>query len=145
MHRDAEMVNTIWFWPMATLIAWTAVAWIALYVQRFSEMRERRIDPQRLFNRKARVDILRRTSAADNFNNLLELPTLFHLAMLVALVVAGDDALLLRMAWVYVALRVLHSLVHITYNRVVHRFAAYAASTLVLFAIWVRLAMLVAA
>lgn len=139
------MVDTIWFWPTAALIAWTAVVWIALYVQRFGEMRERRIDPQRLFNRKARVENLQRTSAADNFNNLLELPILFHLAMLAALILAGPDELLLRLAWVYVALRVLHSLVHITYNRVVHRFAAYAASTLVLFAIWVRLAMLVAA
>ncbi len=139
------MPNTVWFWPMAALIGWTALVWVALYVQRIGEMRERRIDAQRLFNRKARVDTLTRTSAADNFNNLLEVPLLFYCAMLAALLLVGNDELLLRMAWVFVALRVLHSIVHITYNRVMHRFAAYAASSLVLFAIWIRLAILVAA
>ena len=139
------MANTVWFWPMAALVGWTALVWVALYVQRIGEMRERRIDAQRLFNRKARVDTLQRTSAADNFNNLLEVPLLFYCAMLAAIMLVGGDELLLRMAWVFVALRVLHSVVHITYNRVIHRFAAYAASSLLLFAIWIRLAILVSA
>ena len=139
------MPNTAWFWPMAALVGWTALVWVALYAQRIGEMRERRIDAQRLFNRKARVDTLQRTSAADNFNNLLELPLLFYCAMLAALILVDNDELLLRMAWVFVALRVLHSVVHITYNRVIHRFAAYAAGSLVLFAIWIRLAIVVSA
>jgi hypothetical protein len=39
-------------------------------------------------------------------------------------------------AWAYVALRSLHSLIHVTYNRVMHRFLVYVASTLLLFAMW---------
>jgi hypothetical protein len=133
------------FWPMAAMMALTALVWVALYVQRLGEMRRRRIDPQRLFNRRARVELLEHTSAADNFNNLLELPMLLHVALLAAIAMGVIDALLLQMAWAYVGLRAAHSLIHITYNRVLHRFIAYASSTLVLFAIWVRLAMLVAA
>jgi len=133
------------FWPMAAMIALTATVWIALYVQRFSEMLGRRIDPQRLYNRRARVELLERTSAADNFNNLLELPTLFHIGLLAAMLVGLSDALLLQLAWTFVALRALHSLIHITYNRVMHRFIAYAAGALVLFTMWARVAWLVAA
>jgi hypothetical protein len=135
----------MWFWPMAAMFALTALVWVALYVQRFAEMRRRRIDPQQLFNRRARVETLQHTSAADNFNNLLELPTLFHVAMLAAMALGIVDALLQDLAFVYVGLRIAHSLIHITYNRVVHRFIAYALSTFALFAIWMRLALLAAA
>jgi hypothetical protein len=135
----------MWFWPMAAMFALTALVWVALYVQRFAEMRRRRIDPQQLFNRRARVETLQQTSAADNFNNLLELPTLFHIAMLAAMALGVVDALLHDLAFAYVGLRAAHSVIHITYNRVVHRFVAYALSTFVLFAIWIRLALLVAA
>jgi hypothetical protein len=40
-------------------------------------------------------------------------------------------------AWAYVGLRALHSLIHVTYNRVVHRFLVYVASTLLLFGMWI--------
>lgn len=130
------MFNTDWFWPVAVLVAWTAVVWVALYVQRIGEMRASRIDPQRLYNRKARVDLLKRTSAADNFNNLLELPMLFYVAMIFATLLIGHDRWLLLLAWSFVALRVVHSLVHITYNRVMHRFSVYALGAAVLFALW---------
>lgn len=135
----------MWFWPMAAMVALTALVWVALYVQRFGEMRRRRIDPQQLFDRRARVETLQHTSAADNFNNLLELPTLFHVAMLAAMALGVVDALLHDLAFAYVGLCAAHSFIHVTYNRVVHRFIAYALSTVVLFAIWIRLALLVAA
>jgi hypothetical protein len=52
----------------------------------------------------------------------------------------GVSGTALALAWAFVALRALHSLIHVTYNRVVHRFAAYAASTLCVFALWGLLA-----
>jgi len=43
----------------------------------------------------------------------------------------------IALAWAYVALRVVHSLIHITYNHVLHRFLAFASSNFVLLALWI--------
>ncbi|MFT3820184.1 MAG: MAPEG family protein [Rubrivivax sp.] len=74
-----------------------------------------------------------------NYMNLLELPLLFYVGCLAALVTSNVSPALLRLAWAYVALRVVHSLIHVGYNRVSHRFAAFAASNGVLVAFWVVL------
>ena len=73
-----------------------------------------------------------------NLMNLLELPVLFYVVCLAFYVTATVDARALYLAWAYVALRALHSLIHLTYNKVFHRLIAYAASNVVLIALWVR-------
>jgi hypothetical protein len=71
-----------------------------------------------------------------NYMNLLELPMLFY-AVCIALFVTGTvDSLALGLAWAYVAGRTLHSLVHVTYNRVIHRLILFALSNVVLMALW---------
>ncbi len=74
-----------------------------------------------------------------NMMNLLELPVLFYVACLAYFVAghAGERALLL--AWAYVMLRVVHSAIHLTYNRVRHRLVAFAASNVVLVMLWTNL------
>ncbi|MGH8034763.1 MAG: MAPEG family protein, partial [Lysobacterales bacterium] len=67
-------------------------------------------------------------------------PVLFYLAILLSLVLLVQDDLLVQLAWGFVAFRVLHSLVHCTYNRVMHRFLAYLSSCLLLMLMWLRLA-----
>jgi hypothetical protein len=127
--------------PVVALVLLTAVVWVRLYVERLGEMRERRIDPQSISTSTSRNATLARTSGADNFKNLLEMPVLFYVLCL-ALLAAGEVSTgFVQVAWVYVALRTVHSLIHLTYNRVVHRFLAYAASSLVLFGAWVAFAM----
>jgi hypothetical protein len=73
-----------------------------------------------------------------NLMNLLELPMLFYVVCLGFYVTAKVDAFAVYMAWAFVALRAAHSVVHLTYNNVFHRLAAYAAAAFVLFALWVR-------
>jgi hypothetical protein len=75
-----------------------------------------------------------------NYMNLLELPQLFSVLAVVLYVTDRVDALQYALAWVYVALRVGHSLVHLTYNRVPHRLVVFAVSNFVLFAMWLRFA-----
>jgi hypothetical protein len=53
------------------------------------------------------------------------------------------DAAGLALAWAYVACRALRSLIHLTYNNVFHRLAAFAASYVMLLAIWIRLVLAV--
>ena len=72
-----------------------------------------------------------------NDMNLLELPLLFYVACLMYFLAGRVDGAVLAVAWIYVALRAAHSLIHLTYNNVCRRLAAFAASNLVLGVFWV--------
>ena len=74
-----------------------------------------------------------------NMMNLLELPLLFYIACLVYLVIGRIDEYGLTLAWLYVGLRLVHSAIHVTYNRVRHRLIAFAASNVVLVMLWTNL------
>lgn len=71
-----------------------------------------------------------------NDMNLLELPVLFYVACVLGCVTGQASSAMVNAAWLYVALGVVHSLVHVTYNHVMHRFAAFAASNGVLIVMW---------
>ncbi len=76
-----------------------------------------------------------------NYHNLLAAPVLFYAACAAALALGITDTILLYLAWTYVALRAVHSYVHITSNVVMVRFRIFALSLMVLVALWIRLAM----
>ena len=130
------MMQTAILFPCIGMAALTAAVWVRLYVDRIGEMRERRIHPQRLASSEQARTTLVKTGASDNFRNLFELPVLFY-ALCLCLAVSGLGSLsFVVAAWVYVALRAAHSLIHVTYNQVWHRFIVYAASSLWLFGTW---------
>lgn len=129
------MTDPIWK-PCAALVALTAVVWVKLYADRLREMRTRGIDPQSLATASELAGRLERRSASDNFRNLFEVPVLFYLLCVALVLTGGSTPGFVAAAWAYVGLRALHSLIHVTYNRVVHRFLAYVASTLLLFGLW---------
>jgi hypothetical protein len=129
------MADPIWL-PCAAMVGLTALVWLKLYADRLGEMRARRIDPQALATARAAAGELAKTGAADNFRNLFEVPVLFYLLCVALVLNGGSTPGFVSAAWAYVALRGLHSLIHVTYNRVVHRFLVYAASTLLLFGMW---------
>lgn len=123
-------------YPAYALVALTGVVWVRLYIDRIGEIRERRINPQSLATATAAAQTLRQVQASDNLRNLFEVPVLFYaLCALVAAKGITSPALVFG-AWGYVALRYIHSFIHITYNRVIHRFVVYAASTVWLFTLW---------
>jgi hypothetical protein len=127
--------------PLLALVFLTFLVWVYMYVTRLGEIRRKAITPQSLDTRVHGQALLTDSPAqADNLKNLGELPVLFYVAVLLALVLMIQDQVLVQLAWGYVALRYVHSLVHCTYNRVMHRFIAYAASCLVLMFMWARLA-----
>jgi hypothetical protein len=123
------------FWPLVAQTTLTGIVWLRLYFTRLREMRRRGISPQALASRTATAT-MQDSAAADNFANLFEVPVLFY-AICVALAAAGlVTPLQLGLAWAFVGLRAAHSLVHVTYNRVMHRFAIYVAATLCVFMMW---------
>lgn len=72
-----------------------------------------------------------------NYMNLLELPVLFYVLCTVLLVTGKVTAIELGLAWAYVVLRAIHSLVHLTYHNIWHRLIAFVASNIVLAGMWV--------
>jgi hypothetical protein len=71
-----------------------------------------------------------------NFMNLLEAPVLFYVACLMYDITSKVDGYALTMAWIYVGLRAIHSIIHLTYNNVMHRVIPFAISNVVLSAFW---------
>ncbi|MVF12244.1 hypothetical protein FT643_08805 [Ketobacter sp. MCCC 1A13808] len=74
-----------------------------------------------------------------NYMNLLELPIVFYFACTLYYLLEAVDIKVLVLAWVYVILRLLHSLIHLSYNNVIHRLIAFALSNLVLACMWLFL------
>ncbi|MDB5972439.1 MAG: hypothetical protein JWQ90_4889 [Hydrocarboniphaga sp.] len=73
-----------------------------------------------------------------NFMNLLEVPVLFYVVCLTLFVTQHGSSSALMLEWSYVGFRVLHSLIHLTYNRVTHRLAVFVASDIVLLVLWAQ-------
>src|ERR1700742_2982266 len=73
-----------------------------------------------------------------NYMNLLEMPVLFYVVCVLNYMTGpAVSARVLALAWIYVGLRTLHSLVHLTYNNVMHRLIVFAASNVALATLWV--------
>lgn len=132
--------QTAILFPVLALVALTFAVAVRMFLQRVGEMRSRRIHPQAMATSAKRAQRLEATTAADNFTNLFEMPVLFYVLALVLLATGMVSAAFVWAAWAYVALRGVHSLIQCSYNRVMHRFAAYAASMLVLLGMWVAFA-----
>ena len=131
--------------PLMALVLWSFVMWAWLYATRIPAIVRGNIvyDPQRPseeFN--ARLPARVRWKA-DNYNNLMEQPTLFYAVTLTLALLGAGDIWNVGLAWAYVALRVLHSLVHALINVVLIRFSIFMAASLVLLAMSVRAALLV--
>ena len=119
------------------MVGLTALVWVKLYADRLGEMRAKRIDPQALSTARAAAGQLERSQAADNFRNLFEVPVLFYVLCAALALTGSSTPGFVAAAWGYIGLRALHSLIHVTCNRVTHRFLAYVASTLLLFGMWI--------
>jgi hypothetical protein len=126
-------------WPAVAMASLTFLVWVRLYHLRLGEMARKRIDAQALASAADSARLLLDTRASDNFRNLFELPVLFYAALLLALWAGADDPALRVLAWSFAAARVVHSGIHCTYNRVMHRFAVYALGGLLLWTLWARL------
>jgi hypothetical protein len=126
--------------PILALAAWTMIVWVWMYATRLPAMARAGIDGTKLVGSTGgslRGDLIaagetRATWVADNYNHLLEQPVVFYTTALVLAVVGAGSGLSLTLAWVYVGLRIVHSLVQIFSNRVLIRFAVFALASLAL-------------
>ena len=126
--------------PVVAMAVLTAVVWVRLYTVRLREMRRQGLRAQDLASRTASGVLLKDTGPADNFMNLFEMPVLFYVLSVLLYVVGLADSVYLWLAGMFVTLRYLHSVIHITYDGVLHRFAVYVASAAVMWIMWARFA-----
>ncbi|MDI9240186.1 MAPEG family protein [Lysobacter sp. LF1] len=124
------------FLPALAMVALTFVVWVRMYVVRIGQMRRERIHPQSIAMSAQVAQRLSDTRASDNFRNLFELPVLFYAALAAAAATGQGTGAVLALAWLFVALRVVHSAIQCGYNKVMHRFWAYIAGALVLWTLW---------
>jgi len=133
--------------PVVALAAWTFVIWAWMYATRIPAMSRLKVDPDSLArDPEARLDKLLPPEVqwkAHNYNHLHEAPTVFYAVAIVLAIVGEGDGLNVWLGWAYVALRVIHSLVQATVNKVIVRFAVFVLSSLVLLALVVHAAMAV--
>ena len=125
------------------LLAQVLLTFIVMYImgrKRVNEIKKMKIHPQRTDVRSHAREVFKESeSAADNYHNQLETPILFYVVILLTLMLMVQDYVIVVLAWVFVGLRYIHSFIHLTYNRVLHRFSVFVFSSLVLFALWFRL------
>jgi hypothetical protein len=126
--------------PVLILIAWTAVMWLWMYATRIPAMQKAKINPDDARHPGTYGDRLPANvrAIADNYNHLHEQPTVFYALMMFAALTGGADGLMLKLAYGYVGVRILHSLIQVLSPKVMQRFLVFALASIVLIAMIVK-------
>ena len=129
--------------PVVALVAWSMVMWAWMYVTRIPAIQRAKMKLDPFAPRGEQMSTLPAEVRwkADNYNHLMEQPTLFYAVCLAGALAGKAGAVDLGLAWAYVGLRVVHSLVQALGNKIEVRFALFLLSSLVLLAQTVRLAL----
>lgn len=132
--------------PVVALAGWTMVMWVWMYATRLPAMGAAKVEADSLVQQGAKsLDELLPASIqwkAHNYNHLHEAPTVFYAVALTLAMMGAGDGMNATLAWGYVGLRVVHSLVQATINRVMLRFAIFVLSSLVLICLVTKAALL---
>ena len=126
-------------YPMAALVLLTFIVMILILIFRVHAVRSRQLSPRYFKLNKGGEEPAHLTAVTQNFNNLLELPILFYAVCILAIILNLDEVYFIIHAWLYVVLRYTHTLIHTTYNHILHRLSVFALSCIVLISMWINL------
>jgi hypothetical protein len=134
--------------PVVALAIWTMVMWVWMYATRLPAMsKNKEIDVNNMVGGIGsdldKVLPGKIQWIAHNYNHLHEAPTLFYAMCIVLAMTGWGDGMNATIAWVYVGLRVAHSLVQALWNRILVRFALFALSSIALIMLITHAAMAV--
>jgi hypothetical protein len=132
----AEPSPTLILYPVFAMFLLVAVVLLRMRSMRFAAVRRKEVSPKyyRAFQGGEEPEPLRVISR--HFSNLFEVPVLFYVGAIMIYVTHQVTPWLVWCAWAYVALRYVHTYVHLTSNNVVVRFSVYFASGFVLLVMW---------
>jgi hypothetical protein len=131
--------------PMAVLAMWTMIMWIWMYATRIPAINKlpkpTEAGADQGWTGAMLENILPREVQwkAHNYNHLHEAPTVFYAVALALAMIGSGDGMNAKIAWVYVALRIVHSVFQATVNKVAPRFILFALSSLALMALCLHL------
>lgn len=127
--------------PMFAMVVLTVLMFIVSLVVRIHAVRTRAVPTRyfKTFDVPGVVAPVRLVQLKNHLDNLFQVPVLFYAVCATALAVQLVPAHMPTLAWSYVALRCLHTVIHTTYNRVPHRLVAFMLSNVVLMVMWIRL------
>ena len=131
--------------PVIALAVWTHVVWTWMYATRIPAIRKAGLvlDPDAPRGAQMATLPARVRWKADNYNHLMEQPTVFYAVALSLAIVGHGDGINATLAWTYFASRVVHTMVQATFNKIEVRFSVFALSSLVLIALTVNAARVV--
>ncbi|MGB0920893.1 MAG: MAPEG family protein [Alphaproteobacteria bacterium] len=135
--------NSAMLAPVIALVLWSLVMWVWMYATRIPAMQKAGGEPD---NTLSPTELAASIPAptrwpADNYNHLMEQPTIFYAAALAAAMAGLGDGMALYSAWAYVGLRVVHSILQSTVNHIMARFAIFSLSTVALAILTIMTAM----
>ncbi|HEX6831984.1 MAG TPA: MAPEG family protein [Rudaea sp.] len=133
---DARLIA----WPAVAMALLTFVVAVRMFQVRIAQIKRERIRLQTIATSSQAAQKLTESGPADNYRNLFELPVLFYAALALCAQMGFVSTLTLALAWIFVVLRVAHSWIQCTYNRVKHRFYAFVGGFFVLVALWIVIA-----
>lgn len=130
-------------YPVFCLVILTFFMIAATGISRLISVRRRQVHPRYyvLMSGDTPPDYVQKIGR--NMANLLEVPVLFYLLAVLVILFQINSELLVDLAWLYVALRLIHSIIHISYNNVPLRLIVFVLSVVTLMIMWLQFMMLV--
>jgi hypothetical protein len=141
-YEEREMRQAAIFGPFFAMIFLTLLVWLYMYIRRISFITSHGISSQELAapGALAQISPPAVSNPSDNLKNLFEIPVLFYALALYLFITKQVDVPYLGAAWVFVAFRRLHSIVHCTFNLIILRFYLYLIATVAVWFIAIRAA-----
>ncbi|HEY4193874.1 MAG TPA: MAPEG family protein [Mesorhizobium sp.] len=133
------MNPTAIFWPMVTHVALVCAIYVLLGYRRRQVLVSDTARPSVFKTRASEPEAS--ASVAANLMNQFELPMLFHVVCLALFVTNGVSFIAVTLAWIFVLLRYVHALIHVTSNDLRYRSPAFAAGFIVLVILWIWFAL----
>ncbi len=126
-------------YPMFALVLVTFTVLVINFIWRVHAVRARQVSIKyfRVFDGADAPEHIK--AGARQYANLFELPVLFYAAGLAAIALKLESDLLINLAWVFVVFRLIHAMIHMSYNNVVHRMLSFWGGGLTVLAMWIVL------
>ncbi len=128
------LISTPILAPLVVLVAWSMVMWLWMYITRLPAMKAAKMQPDPNAPRGEQMNTLPAQVRwkADNYNHLMEQPTVFYAIVLALALLGQGDGTNLTLAWIYVGIRIVHSLLQALVNKIEVRFVLFFLSSLAL-------------
>jgi hypothetical protein len=131
------------FSPFFAMVLLTFVVWLYMYFRRLNFIASKKLKTEELTDSLlAQLSPPAVSNPSNNFKNLFEIPVIFYALVLYLFSTRQVDVLYVNAAWVFVIFRALHSAVHCTFNLINLRFGFYLISSIAIWFISIRAALI---